>query len=299
MLIRFGFEISIFSQPNVPMLLALSPHPDFAGRIIGDDSIKMSAGVSSEEYRDRFNNRITRIIAPQGPMTLSADCIAEIDGLPDPVLPDTTQTPIERLPPETLSFVTASRYCDSDELGDFAWQQFGATPMGWPRVQAIVDYVHNETTFGYKFGRPTKTAVDVFNEKTGVCRDFAHLSVALCRAMNIPARYCSGYVSEVGHPTAAPGDFCAWFEVFLDGAWHTFDARYNVPRTGRILMVRGSDATDVAMITSFGAYDLTWFEVWTQELPEGLSDEEALGWLGPDRPSKVDETIFSSSGRAS
>jgi transglutaminase-like putative cysteine protease len=205
--------------------------------------------------------------------------VAEVDGEPDAVYPWAIQHPVEELPHEVLTFLTASRYCDGDEFGEFAWKMFGHIQPGWPRVQAICDFVHNHVTFGYGFGRPTKTAHDALREKTGVCRDFAHLSVALCRAMNIPARYASGYLGDIGVPPSGPDDFCAWFEVYLSGAWHTLDARHNHPRIGRILMVRGRDAADVAMITSFGTYDLTWFRVWTQQLADGTSDAEIHGLL--------------------
>lgn len=292
MLIRFGFEISISCPSDVPMLLALSVHPDFSGRLIGNDVVRTSLDVETKEYRDRFDNRITRLVAPKGDMILWSDCVAEVDGKPDPALPDTPQHAVEDLPAGTLAFLTASRYCDSDVLSDFAWRQFGYTAPGWTRVQAISDFAHNETTFGYKFGRATKTANEVFQEKTGVCRDFAHLAISFCRAMNIPARYASGYLGDIGVPYSGPGDFCAWFEVFLGGQWHTFDARYNKPRIGRILMVRGGDAADVAMVTSFGSYDLKKFTVWTDEIADDLGDSAVHELLKtrPEAEALVEET---------
>lgn len=268
MLIRIGFEITVSCPTPVPMLLALSVHSQFAGRIIGSDQVRSSHSQDINEYVDLFGNRVTRVTAPVGVSKFWSDCIVEVDGLPDRVLPHAQQLQLEQLPNETLTFLMASRYCDSDLLGEFAWKQFGQTSTGWPRVQAICDFVHENITFDYKFGRPDKTASDVLSEKTGVCRDFAHLAISLCRAMNIPARYASGYLGDIGVPDAGFDDFCAWFEVFLDGQWYTFDARYNVPRIGRILMVRGHDASDVAMMTSFGAYELTEFRVWTHELPD-------------------------------
>lgn len=272
--IRFGFEILIECGTPVPMLLALSPRPDVDLSLIGSDQIRAKPGVPLDIYFDSFGNQFTRIVAPTSGFTLWSDCIAEVDDQPDPVHTEARLAPVQDLPTEVLQFIAPSRYCESDVLGDFAWKNFGFYTPGWQQVQAICDYVHEQTTFDYKFGRPTKTAHEVYVEKTGVCRDFAHLAISLCRAMNIPARYVSGYISDISAPEAGPTDFCAWFEVFLDGGWHTFDARHNTPRVGRIQMVRGRDAADVAMITSFGAYDLTHFRVWTMGLADGPDDQE-------------------------
>lgn len=287
MFIRAGFEIKIQSEQDTPLLLALSAHSTYANRIIGQDFVRTDPYVPTEGYLDEFGNRRTRLVAPPGEMTLWSDFIVEDDGLPDRVHWNAPQLEIADLPSDTLTFLTASRYCEVDELVARAWGLFGATPPGWPRVQAICDFVHNHLTFGYRFGRSTKTAVDAYRECTGVCRDFAQLSVALCRAMNIPARYASGYLGDIGVPNSGPGDFCAWFEAFLDGQWYTFDARYNTPRIGRILMVRGRDAADVAMITSFGPYEMTLFRVWCDELSAGLSYEDGLALLEhrPDAPA--------------
>lgn len=272
MLIRIGFEITVTCSTPVPMLLALSVHSSFGGRMIGSDHVRNPNALDICEYTDEYGNRVTRTTAPAGVSTFWSDSIVEVDGLPDEVHPQARQTALKDLPNETLTFLLASRYCDSDLMGDFAWNQFGQTTEGWPRVQAICNFVHAHVTFGYKFGRPDKTAGHVLKEGTGVCRDFAHLAISLCRAMGIPARYASGYLGDIGVPDAGFDDFCAWFEVFLDGRWYTFDARYNVPRVGRVLMVRGHDASDVAMITSFGPHELTGFRVWTHELAEGNDD---------------------------
>ncbi len=285
MLIRFGFEINLESTAPVPMLLALSTHSDLVaglgGRLIGSDEVQVSPATPTHRYQDRFGNWITRVVAPVGQTRFWADCVVEMEGPPDH---------------DVLQFLIPSRYCDSDILTQDAWRLFAGIPEGWGRVQAISAFVHNHVTFGYQFGRASKTASEVFREKTGVCRDFAHLAIALCRAMNIPARYASGYLGDIGVPYSGPGDFCAWYEVFLDNAWHTFDARYNVPRAGRVLMVRGTDASDVAMITSFGGYRLDLFRVWADQLPDGLSDAEVLDRLRslPDAPPLV----FPSSARA-
>lgn len=263
MLVRFGYEIDIECTSSVPMLLALSTHGDLEGRLIGEDFVRVPEGCAAEAYLDRFGNTITRILAPAAAIKLWSDCVIEFDGAEDVQAPSARQMPIPELPSGVLSHLMASRYCDSDNLTDQAWALFAGNPEGWPRVEAITHFVHKHVTFGYQFGRANKTASQVFIEKTGVCRDFAHLAISLCRAMNIPARYASGYLGDIGVPYSGAGDFCAWFEVYLDEKWYTFDARYNVPRAGRILMVRGSDAADVAMITSFGNYDLKYFKVWT------------------------------------
>ncbi|MEQ9488691.1 MAG: transglutaminase family protein [Alphaproteobacteria bacterium] len=283
MLIRFGFEIVVSCPEPVPMLLALSVHSDFAGRLIGSDRVRSPQMPGLPGYIDQYGNRITRVTMPVGETMIWSDCIAEIDALADDVVPHARQHALEQLPDETLTYLLPSRYCESDLLGTFAWKTFGRTPTGWARVQAICDFVHNHVSFDYKFGRPDKTANDVLTEKTGVCRDFAHLAISLCRAMNIPARYSSGYLGDIGVEDTGFDDYCAWFEVFLAGQWYTFDARYNTPRVGRILMVRGHDASDVAIITSFGAYELKEFRVWTHELPAEI-DDAALHTMLSSRP---------------
>lgn len=278
MLIRFGFEIEIKSDGPVPMIAALLTHSARQGRLIGEDRIRSAPDVAQRLYLDPYGNWMTRFVAPGGTVRLWSDAVVEIDGEPEPQGIDAEQHAVEDLPDEMLQFLLASRYCESDALAAFAWQRFGDTAPGWARVQAICDYVHTQTTFDYKFGRPDKTALNVKVEKTGVCRDFAHLSVALCRAMNIPARYASGYLGDIRWEDTGPGDFSAWFEVYLGGRWWTVDARFNTPRIGRILMVRGCDAADVALITSFGAYELTFFRVWTDEIAE-RGDAEVLSLL--------------------
>lgn len=272
MYIRIGYEIVIESMADTVLILALSPHTSFDGRIIGSSAVQADPDLPMETFLDSFQNQLTRLRAPAGRLTLWSDCIVEVDGKPDVFDWNAQQHDVADLPPETLQFLTPSRYCDSDALAAEALRLFAATPPGWARVQAISNHVHNHLTFGYGFGRPTKTASDAQREKTGVCRDFAHLSIAFCRAMNIPARYASGYLGDIGVPYSGPGDFCAWFEAYLGGRWHTFDARYNKPRIGRVLMVRGRDAADGAMITSFGGYDLKAFRVWTDEVPGAPAD---------------------------
>lgn len=296
MLIRFGFEIEIDSMAPLPILAALSTHSEIGGRFIGEDRVRCDPPVPTREYLDISGNRITRLVAPSGRLKLWSDCAIDIDGAPDPVVLGARQHAVEDLPDNVLQHLVASRYCDSDALSAFAWRQFGDVADGWLRVQAICDFVHADTTFGYKFGRASKMASDVHLEKTGVCRDFAHLAITLCRAMNIPARYASGYLGDIGVPFSGPGDFCAWFEVFLDGQWFTFDARYNMPRVGRILMVRGADAVDVAMITSFGSYTLAYFRVWTEEI-KGDTDNATVLRLLETRPES-EPLVYPSSARA-
>ncbi len=297
MLIRFGFEIDIQCPAPVPMLLALSVHTGLQGRLIGTDVVRTPETSYPSTYIDRFDNQITRILAPAGATKLWSDCVIEFDGATDLQATAAPQQAITELPNDVLTYLMASRYCDSDNLVAEAWALFNQSPEGWQRVQAITQFVHTHVTFGYQFGRANKTASDVFREKTGVCRDFAHLSIALCRAMNIPARYASGYLGDIGTPYSGPGDFCAWFEVYLGGQWHTFDARYNKPRAGRILMVRGADAADVAMITSFGGYDLDYFRVWSTQLEDGLSDGDILQNKLQTRPD-AEPLVYPSSARA-
>jgi transglutaminase-like putative cysteine protease len=188
-------------------------------------------------------------------------------GLQDPVVPDACQHPVESLPEETLVYLLGSRYCDTENLSRVAWELFGGQMSGWARVQSVCNFVHQHIAFGYHFARATRTASEAFNERQGVCRDYAHLAVALCRCLNIPARYCTGYLGDIGVPaTEAPMDFAGWFEAYVGGDWHTFDARNNTPRMGRVLIARGRDAADVALSMSFGPNVLEGFRVWAQEL---------------------------------
>ena len=215
-----------------------------------------------------FGNTCHRILAPAGRLRISTAFVARDSGAPDEQAPETEQVPVELLPSEVLVYLLGSRYCETDRLSDPAWSLFGHVQGGSARVRAICDFVHDRVTFGYEYARPTKTAWDVYMERQGVCRDFAHLAVTLCRCMNIPARYCTGYLGDIGVPPSdAPMDFSGWFEVYLGGRWYTFDARHNAPRIGRILMARGRDATDVAIATTFGSCTLGGFQVVTDQLP--------------------------------
>jgi transglutaminase-like putative cysteine protease len=267
MLIRLGYEIAFDLPAPTPMLLMLHVHPSRFGSLREPDRVRVEPAVPVEEFTDAFGNRCGRLLAPAGALRLSNDTLVEDSGLPDPVCPDAEQHPVEELPPEVLPFLLASRYCEVDRLTETAWGLFGQAPTGWGRVQAVCDWVHDNVRFGYQFARPTKTAYDVYTERQGVCRDFMHLALTFCRCLNIPARYATGYLGDIGVPPAPfPMDFSAWFEAYMGGRWHTFDARHNVPRIGRVLMARGRDATDVALTTSFGPAHLKTFVVRTEEV---------------------------------
>jgi transglutaminase-like putative cysteine protease len=267
MQIRVGCRLAYECPQPTPMLLMLSPHASRAGDLGMPQRIDFDPPIASREYTDGFGNVCTRIVTPAGPLVISTEQIVADSGLQDPVVPAASQHAVEDLPNEALVFLLGSRYCETDRLSDTAWSLFGASPPGWGRVQAICDYVHGRVTFGYEHARSTKTARDVFIEQRGVCRDFAHLAVALCRCMNIPARYCTGYLGDIGVPPGnTPMDFSAWFDAYLGGRWYTFDARHNKPRIGRILMARGRDAADVAITTSFGPCTLASFSVVTDEV---------------------------------
>ncbi len=269
MKIRTGFDIEYDCPNPVPMLLVLSVHPSRMPDVQGTHTITFSPPIESHDYHDSFGNIVTRIRAPAGKLKISADFVVHDSGLPDPVVADAIQHPVEELPDDVLVFLLGSRYCDTDKLHTLAWQLFGHTMPGWSRVEAIVRYVHDRITFGYEHADSTRTAFDGHAGRLGVCRDFAHLAVALCRCMNVPARYCTGYLGDIGVPPVdAPMDFSAWFEVYLGGAWHTFDARHNKPRIGRIVMARGRDATDVAITTTFGTCLLSGFDVHTTEVDD-------------------------------
>ena len=272
MKLKVGCEFNYrFPQPT-PCILALNVHYSRVSDLTCPDHILTNPPIPIVGYRDGFGNWCSRIVAPAGPAVIRTDAIVHDSGLPDPVVPDAGQVPVEHLPDDALVFLLASRFCESDKLLDMSWQLFGKAKPGWGRVQAICDFVHNRITFSYENARPTRTAAEAYQEGIGVCRDYAHLAIAFCRALNIPARYCTGYLGDVGtQPPFPPGDFAAWFEAFLDGEWYTFDPRNNIPRIGRVLIARGRDAADVAMVTTFGPNTLVSFRVWTDEVPEGVS----------------------------
>jgi len=266
MIIRAGFAISFQCSAPTPILLQLNVHPSRESDLMTPDLVRAMPDMPMETYIDLFGNRVTRVQAPAGVATFTNDFTIRDSGQPDEIPEDAPLTPVKDLPSETLLFLLASRYCDSDSLSDFAWLQFNGIGGGARLVQSICDFVHNRIRFDYMLANPRRMASDGLREQVGVCRDFAHLAIALCRAMNVPARYCTGYLGDIGvPPDPAPMDFSAWFEVFLNGRWYTFDARHNMPRIGRIVMARGRDAADVALSTAFGLAPLQRFEVTTYE----------------------------------
>lgn len=274
--LRTGYELIYhFPQPT-PIILVVNIHDSRAADLLVPDRLTTDPAIPIAAYRDVFGNQCHRVLAPAGRLRLSASGLIADDGEPDEIIATAGQDAVENLPQETLVFLLGSRYCETDLLSQTAWQLFGGTAPGYGRVQAICDYVHNHIFFNYQQARATRSASEAFTERTGVCRDYAHLAIAFCRCMNIPARYCTGYLSDVGlQPPFDIGDFAAWFEAWIGGRWHIFDPRNNVPRRGRILMARGRDACDVAIATTFGFNTLETFRVWADEVPAGESCETA------------------------
>ncbi len=269
MKIRAGFELLYDCPQPTPMILQVSVHPSRQADLINWDGLQISPPIPANTYHDTFGNFCHVIRAPAGRLTLATDFLVQDSGALDAIVPDARQHRLEELPVDSLIFLLGSRYCETDRLSEIAWSLFGKVQPGWPLVQAICDFAHERITFGYEHASPTKTAFDAYTERRGVCRDYAHLAIALCRCMNVPARYCTGYLGDMGtEPPYGPGDFAAWFEAYLGGRWHIFDPRNNVPRIGRILMARGRDATDVAMVTSFGPCTLAGFKVFTDEVAQ-------------------------------
>ena len=278
MMIRIGYELVYDCPQPTPMILSLSVHYTRVSDMIVPDHLITDPSVPLTAYRDSFGNWCSRIVAPKGLVRLYTDALVKDTGQSDMVVSHARQTPVEELPDEALLFLLGSRYCETDRLTEVAWQLFDKSPTGWGRVQAICDYVHRHIVFGYEHARPTKTACETFHERTGVCRDYAHLAITFCRCMNIPARYCTGYLSDIGvAPPYGPMDFAGWFEAYLDGRWYTFDARNNTPRIGRVLIARGRDAADAAISNTFGPNILKSFKVWADEASEELSNRMASG----------------------
>ena len=270
MRIRCGFEITYECPQPTPMLALLNVHSSRHQDLETPDTLRTDPPVAIGCYHDRFGNLCSRLVLPPGRTVLSADFVVRDSGAPDPASPEAIQHPVESLPDGVIVFLLASRYCETEHLSELAWRLFGDVPPGWARVQAIVSYAHQRITFGYQHARATKTAFEAHEERVGVCRDYAHLAITLCRCMNIPARYCTGYLPDIGVPVTGEMDFSAWFEVYLGERWHVFDARHNRPRIGRVLMARGRDATDAAITTSFGPNLLAGFKVIGEEILESL-----------------------------
>jgi transglutaminase-like putative cysteine protease len=267
MLISAGYEIRYETETPTAMLALLNIHPSRNKDLKTPHRLQATPDIPMYDYVDLFGNTCTRLTVPPGGVTLAASFVIEDTGLEDVRAPDGPQMPVEELPDEALLFLLGSRYCETDRLMQVAWSQFGGIVSARDKVEAIVAFVHNHISFGYEFARSDKTAWNGYQEQQGVCRDFAHLAITLCRCMNIPARYCTGYLGDIGIPPVdAPMDFSAWFDVYIDGDWYTYDARHNRPRIGRILMARGRDATDTALTTAFGTALLTSFKVHTDEI---------------------------------
>jgi transglutaminase-like putative cysteine protease len=267
MLIHIGFDLHFDLPGPASLLLMLYTHPQYARRLRKPELLVVKPFVPIYSFIDWFGNRAARISAPAGRLEISYDNLIEDSGIPEPRIDGARLHPVEELPPECLQFLLASRYCEVDRMSQIAWDLFGGTPMSWQRVQAVMDWVFTNVTFGYQYARPTKTAFDVWTERQGVCRDFMHLAITLLRALNIPARYATGYLGDIGVPVVpTPMDFAACLEVYLGGRWYVLDPRHNEPRIGRILQARGRDAADVALTTSFGPSTLVKFQVWTDEM---------------------------------
>ncbi len=269
MLIRCGYEITLTCPQPTALVCLLSTHEDRAADVRSAETAFTRPDVPVSTYVDLFGNRCRRLVAPAGDFMMWGDVTVEDDGQPDAFVPEARETPVPDLPDDCLGYLMGSRYCETDRLSQTAWDLFGKTPPGWGRVQAICDFVNAHIRFDYMQARATRTAFEAFHERVGVCRDFAHLALAFCRALNIPARYVNGYLGDIGVPVLDPMDFSAWIEVFLDGAWYTFDPRNNSRRIGRIVISRGRDAADVPLFNSFGPHVLKAFRVWTYEVPQG------------------------------
>jgi transglutaminase-like putative cysteine protease len=272
-LIRVGFEAVFEFAATTAVVMMATVHPSRAATIRQAERLTVEPRVPIYEYLDLYGNRCSRAEVWAGRVVIGNSTVVEDDGFPDVQAPNARQHSVRELPDDVLLYLLASRYCEVDsELRDAAWAIFGKLPAGWSLVQAVCDFVHNHIRFDYMLARANRTALEAYRERVGVCRDYTHLAITLCRSLNIPARYCTGYLGEIGvPPVPAPMDFSAWFEVYLGGGWHPFDARNNMPRIGRVLMARGRDAADVALTTTFGVNQLQSFKVWTDELPVGTA----------------------------
>lgn len=273
MLIRLAYDLQFQIPSPVAMVALLNVHPSRAHDLLEPDELQTDPKLDVESYIDGFGNRCARFVAPAGMLRLTTSTLIRDSGETDPVSPAARELPVGELPSDVLSYLISSRYCEVDRLSNIALELFGDIEPGWNRVQAICNWVHNKVAFNYQQARPTKTALDVFTERVGVCRDFQHLAITFCRALNIPARYATGYLGDIGVPLRLPMDFSAWFEVYLEDRWWAFDARNNQPRIGRILMATGRDASDVAMTTSFGIANLSYFFVVTEEEVEAADPQ--------------------------
>jgi transglutaminase-like putative cysteine protease len=287
MLIRLGYDLQFDTSAEVPIVTLLNVHPSRERDLREPDQLRSDPAVKIESFTDGFGNRSCRIVAPPGGIRFHNATLIEDSGTPDEQCSEAKELAIECLPVDVLPFLSNSRYCEVDLLSNTAYELFGNAPRGWERVKIVCGWVHSKVTFGYHFASSTRTALGVYTERVGVCRDFQHLAITFCRALNIPARYATGYLGDIGVPVDVnPMDFSAWFEAYLDGRWWTFDARHNVPRIGRVLMATGRDATDCAITTSFGKARLTRFRVTSDEVPASSSANTG------DSPASHGETGF-------
>ena len=309
MKIKSEFDIQFDIPKQTPIVAVLHVHPCVESKLLSADTLRVEHSVTAEErgeptllqvsqYNDSFGNRCSRFVAPAGAIRLSGSNVMEVSDTPDPQGEGLVQTPVEDLPHEALQFLLASRYCQVDEFGAIAAELFGSTKPGWERAASIRDWVHEKVTFNYTAARSTKTAMDVFTERVGVCRDFQHLAITLTRALNIPARYVAGYLGDIRVPFGGPGDFSAWYEVYLGDRWWALDARHNTARLGRLLMAAGRDATDVAITTAFGVAHLTHFYVESNEIDEAgepvplpLSPQASASSPSASSPSASEPTV--------
>jgi transglutaminase-like putative cysteine protease len=265
MLIRLAYDIQFDIPAQVAMVAMLNIHPSRTHDLAEPDELHTEPLLPLTSYIDGFGNRCARFVASPGPLRLWSRTLIRDTGFPDTLNLAAREASVGDLPHDVLSYLLNSRYCEVDRFNNIAHELFGRVDPGWSRVQYICNWVFNNVAFNYQQARPTKTALDVFTERVGVCRDFQHLAITFCRALNIPARYATGYLCDIGVPVVMPMDFSAWFEAWLDGRWWTFDARNNQPRIGRVLMATGRDASDVAMTTAFGRADLKHFFVVAEE----------------------------------
>jgi transglutaminase-like putative cysteine protease len=279
MRVRIGCEFGWETTAPVPMFMLVRPRMDAEHIAVYESQWIEPSEIPLREYHDMFGNICWRFVAPAGLTTVRYDAVVEIPETADPVVPDALLHAVEDLPDEAIVFTLPSRYIESDQLLDGAWKLFGDTPPTWARIQAVCDWVHHNITFRNGSSTPSTTALDIYRQRAGVCRDFALLAVAFCRALNIPARYTFGYLPDIAiEPPDVPMDFHTWFEAYVGGRWYTFDARHNTPRIGRVVIGRGRDAVDCALSTAFGAAKLAKFVVWSDEItaerPGGPPTEE-------------------------
>lgn len=264
--LKAGCEFHYYAECPTPSTVQVEVRAHSERHRTLNESWSISPDLPTRQFIDIYGNLNRRFIMPQGQTIIRYNATVEVDPEPDEVHAEAVQLPIEELPAEALHYLFPSRYCLSDLLFETAWDLFSKTAPGWTRVQAICDWIHGAITYDDKQSNTNTTALDVYNQRTGICRDFSHLGISFCRALNIPARYVFGYLPEINvPPSKTPMDFHAWFEVFLGGRWYTCDARHNIPRIGRVIVGYGRDAVDCSMLTTFGPATLKQITVWADE----------------------------------